>query len=246
MQRVLDIDLDFFVQPVVYCTSADAPRPNPATHTVGLDDDTVQALGVLDRTPHDAAIGYLRERVALKHPLPGAAFEHHHEAFAAWEMMITDGVLHAPFHVTHLDAHADFAEGQTTHPNIVCDVVHLPVEERPARSRALLDDGDFLAHAVACRWIGAIDYVYCAGGGTDIRSWYWEGSTLPPWNDLKFTATIRLAPPHDPSYKRLSGGLPGPPISSTEPRVPFTGCRQHLYTAPDPFDFVFLARSPAF
>ena len=42
--------------------------------------------------------------------LPGWVIEHHDEAFARWRVAIGTGLLVPPFHVTHVDAHADLFE----------------------------------------------------------------------------------------------------------------------------------------
>ncbi len=75
VQRLLDLDLDFFVQPVVEWVPADAPRADPDTHQVALGDETaLRSIAVDTANPYKAD---LRERLALVEPLPGVAFDHH-------------------------------------------------------------------------------------------------------------------------------------------------------------------------
>src|SRR5689334_23347957 len=109
MQRVLDLDLDFFVQPVVFDVPPDGQRPSSTDHDVTLDPDTTLSSIDVDRVDGlEAAMVYLRERTRLNQPVPGAAVRHHDEVFDWWRDLIDDGVLCPPFHVTHVDAHADF------------------------------------------------------------------------------------------------------------------------------------------
>lgn len=66
MQRVLDIDLDFFVYNVVYWTSSEE-RPDGDHHPVW---------------PVDEALTYLREQCGLVGPLPGFVTQNHGQLFS--------------------------------------------------------------------------------------------------------------------------------------------------------------------
>jgi hypothetical protein len=245
VQRVLDLDLDFFVHPVEFNATRDGPRLDPAEFHVCLDHETMlRSVDVETADPLDAALGYLQERVLLGRPVPGASVEHHGEVFALWQKMIQDEVLQPPFHITHVDAHGDFGHGQTSYRNVF-DVLRLPLEQRPDRSGELLNDGDYLAHAVACRWVDAIDYVYCPKGGCDIDTWYWENFGTPNWY-CRASGTLRLNALDDGAFRDVATPRQKPPLTYTEPRVPFEGIQQRSYESSQPFDFVFLSRSPGF
>jgi hypothetical protein len=245
VQRLLDLDLDFFVQPVVTWVRADAPRPDPDTHQVALGDETaLRSIAVDTADPHQAAIQYLRERLGLVEPLPGVAVDHHGKVFSIWRRMIASGELRIPFHVTHVDAHADFGFGQTSYKHVF-EALRRPPAGRDAYSQAVLTDGDYLVHAVACGWISSLTYVFCPGGGVDIDGWYFENFGRPNWYQGA-TGTLRLAPLDDLTRESAAAPVRHPPQQYHEPRVPFEGIPQSKYRTLDPFDFVFLARSPAF
>jgi hypothetical protein len=109
-----------------------------------------------------------------------------------------------------------------------------------------MNAGDYLLHAVACRWIGAIDYVYCPGGGDDIDRWYWENLTTPLIQEHGRSGTVRLVRFDEDTLKRVTLEGAVVPVEYQEPPVPMAQVRQEYYTAPAPFEFVFLARSPQF
>lgn len=73
MQRVLDLDLDFFIYGV-----ASAPFDGPR-----LDPEEYPPRGLED------VMAFLQERCHLVEPLPGRAVEHHGEVFGLWR----DGLL---------------------------------------------------------------------------------------------------------------------------------------------------------
>lgn len=94
MQRVLDIDLDFFVTPVVHWPQWDG-----------------RASAEHGCWPVEEALAFLTDRCLLAGPLPGFVTERHDELFWLWREAISDGLLVPPFDVTHLDAHADLGLG---------------------------------------------------------------------------------------------------------------------------------------
>jgi len=256
MQRVLDLDLDFFVQGVVHCPPSDE-RADPTEYKVALGVDTIlsmvsdEEIAAVDGYIDDldgVALGmrYARERLGLDGPIRGAPVEHHDEVFALWERLIDAGELRPPFHLTHVDAHGDFGKGQLSHRKVLTDVMALDQDARPARSHQLLDPGDYLLHAVACGWVGAIDYVYPPAGGDDIDRWYWEGLTTPRIEGRGRSGTVRLARFDERTLSRVLNGAVVPVDYGNEPRVPMAQIPQETYSSADPFDFLFLAKSPQF
>lgn len=244
VHRILDLDLDFFVQPVLLSVPPGSARPDPTKHEVALGCDTaLRTIAVETADPVDAAIHYLRERLGLAEPLPGAAVDQHGDLFSIWAQMITCGKLRVPFHLTHVDGHADFGYGQTSFTRVF-DVLRRPPAERVAYSMAVLNDGDYLAFAVACGWIHSLTYVYCPGGGSDIDP-YFENFGKPNWH-CGATGTLRLVALDEETRARAAEPSPPPPVRYCEPRVPFEGVGQAAYSTLDPFDFMFLARSPEF
>ena len=96
MQRVLDLDLDFFV---------DGIETNRARGDGRLDPDEYPAWSLAD------TLDFLRARCGLTGRLPGYVVQYHGELFTRWRDAIDAGLLQAPFHVTHVDAHADLGIG---------------------------------------------------------------------------------------------------------------------------------------
>jgi hypothetical protein len=91
VQRILDLDLDFFVRGVAHWRAQDAAR---------LDAEEYPPWTVRE------SVDFLRSRCGLTGPLPGAVVENHGELFFRWRDAIDAGKLAPPFHVTHVDGHA--------------------------------------------------------------------------------------------------------------------------------------------
>lgn len=224
MQRVLDIDLDFFVHDVVYWPE-DGTRPDPDLHPVWQEEE---------------AFRFLRERCALSERLPGFVTENHAEVFALWRSAIEAGVLVPPFHVTHVDAHADLGLGNAGFIYLLTELVHLPVEARahPNLGPGGLNDTNQLAFAIACRWISDLTYVYCDGGGSDELAAVMQGFDVRADH-------IQLARLTRGELDRLVHRRP-PAGVDVEPPVPYRSLHWESFTADAPYDLVCLTRSPPY
>jgi hypothetical protein len=226
--RVLDIDLDAFVEPPAHWT--DHQRLDPDEHYVW---------------PVEQAFAWLTDRCQLDAARPGWAVEHHVEIFDRWHDAIETGQLAAPFHFTHLDAHADLGLGASGYAHLLTDLVHRPVEQRttPKRGDDGLHSGNFLAYAIGCRWITDVDYVFGPGGGSDLMPYlmdgYYDVEHGPGRKDL-----VRLPHlwPDDIDHLLYRHGRPSP--TCFEPAVGFRSTRTEHFRAADGYDIVCLTRSP--
>jgi hypothetical protein len=122
-------------------------------------------------------------------------------------------------------------------------LVHLPLKERryPQKGEEGLGDGNYLAFAIANRWLDELTYVFNMQGDrpADLMTPVME-------NFDRDADHIQLDPRTREEIDRgLREGLP-PSEAPQEPRVPFAFVQWREFLAPTPFDIVCLARSPAF
>jgi hypothetical protein len=238
MQRVLDLDLDAFIFGKVHHRPPDGPR---------LDGEEYPPWSV------EQVVGFLESNCGLTSRLPGFAVEHHGELFHRWRDAIDCELLKAPFHVTHVDAHADLGLGDCGYIHLLTELLALPLDARrdPRRGDDALGDGNYLAFALANRWIG--DLTYVIGGRMEFEEpatdYEWQPGDLLPYlfkdSDL-WSRTFEL-----PTLERhnLLDNLTNTerlrPLA-LEPHVPYswTVCREFRTT--EPFDLVCIARSPAY
>ena len=228
MQRVLDIDLDFFLDRIFNCDDEPHGRLDSRTFKV----DTVET-----------ALNYLREHclVSTDAPRPGRVCERHAEVYFHWNRMIRSGELKIPFEVIHVDAHADMGLGNTSCLYIAEDLLAEPPSRRRAptgRDSWCVGDNNFIAYALACRWIGRLTYVThpdCKGDlqwmhmkDFDTRSGYVQMKRFKPG----FTERLE----HFLDLKKL-------PFEA-EPDIPIQTVSRMEHRSESPPDFVFIARSP--
>ena len=228
MQRILDIDLDFFVTPPAHWPQADA-RLEPEYHDVW---------------PIDDAVRFLQTKCGMSRRLPGFMTENHGELFPLWRSAIADGTLQTPFHVTHIDAHADLGLGDCGYMHLMSSLLFRPVEERqhPPVGPEGLNDGNHLLYAIACRWLADLVYVYGEGGGDDELPFALQGyrpSVEPERHHVQLAAMSRQAIDRMLHQDEQE-------VSRLEPPVPYRSTRWESFQADGPFDFVCLTRSPPF
>jgi hypothetical protein len=235
VQRVLDLDLDAFVYGSEDGRGRDDPR---------LDEDV--------HPPWDLSkvLSFLRSNCGLSGPLPGFAVEHHGELFFRWRDAIEKGLLDPGFHVTHVDAHADLGTGDFGFDYLLTELLHERPQNRhsPKTGDDGLADGNYLAFAIANRWIDDLTYVI-GGRYEDFMDYPWlPGDLLPHlFEDFDLeTRRIRL-PTLEPRNLRenLCGTALLEPVA-LEPPVPFDWLLWHEFEATEPFDLICLARSPSF
>lgn len=225
--RVLDLDLDFFQNRIVYWGDESNGRPS---------DDEAQ--------PWDTAAvrHFLEVRCGLSSaaPVPGAYVRTHDEVFYAWRALIANGQLRAPFEVVHVDAHADLGLGDAGWAYVMGNLLHQPLAARydPRQGCDGLNEGNFLVFALACRWISRLTFVAPIGWIDDLLRYHFEHFDTAsgmlqlkayfPWqlDEMDFSSR------HQPA--------------SVEERVPFELITEPVYLGDPPFDFVFLTHSPAY
>jgi hypothetical protein len=145
--RILDIDSDFFVEDPAYMRASTDPRLDANEHPVCATED---------------ALAHLRDHCGLSSKLPGFVVANHGDMFGRWLDAIEGSQLVTPFSVTHLDAHADLGLGDSGYLYLLTELLFEPLAERmrPRTGVGGLADGNWLAFAVACRWISDLTYVY--------------------------------------------------------------------------------------
>ncbi len=231
-KHVLDLDLDFFQDGVATDRRPDGPRLDGAEYPPW---------------PLERVLAFLEERCGVRDALPGIVVEHHGELFDHWRRLITSGTLDSRLDLTHADGHADLGDGDSSYSYLMDTLLHLEPAERvdPRRGLNGLNDGSYLAFAIACRWISSLTYVYIDGGGGGVYPFFKQGL------DKNATA-IQLAATAAGEVRNavdFAFGLPGkkfPKIDRLEPPVPFREVHASEFWADREFDLICLARSPGF
>lgn len=153
--RILDIDMDYFLNEV--------PSFIPANSTRRLDDDEYMPWG------KRRVISFVENNLGLSknNKVKGKILTHHHEALYYWRNLITTSNINVPFEVVHVDSHADLGLGFSSWTFIFESLLDLEVEKRADIENyknifskyAVPDIGDYLLFAIAFRWISKLTYI---------------------------------------------------------------------------------------
>jgi len=217
MQRVLDIDLDYFLAEC--CPLADAgQRPLLEGHEPWAADRVRR---------------FLEKNCLLsrEHPLPGRVFETHDGALTYWRELMDRGELKAPFHVTHVDAHSDLGIGYPGPGYVLYNMLALPPHRRLELERFYqerkLDEANYLLFALAARMIGSLENVRRPFSRNDV-----------PERILLDDGHIRLPQAFPDLFERMNG---------PEPIIPYREYKEDgSFLAAASYDFVSLAISPRY
>ncbi len=218
MQRVLDIDLDYFLADC--CPLAQVgQRPDLRGH---------------EPWPEAAVREFLEQRCLLSQarPLPGRVFETHDGALRYWAELMERGELKAPFHVTHVDAHSDLGIGYPGPGYVLYNVLSLPPSRRLDLERFYrekkLDEANYLLFALAARIVCSLENVRRPFSREDVPS-----QIVTPDG-----GHIRLPQAFPDLFEKVNG---------SEPLIPYAEYKEDgSFCAAAPYDFVSVAVSPRY
>ncbi len=218
MQRVLDIDLDYFL---TECCPLAAVGERPIL--AGHEPWAPEAVRV-----------FLEKHCLLSrdHPIPGRVFETHDGALRYWAELMERGELAAPFHVTHVDAHSDLGIGHPGPGYVLYNVLSLPPARRLELDRFYrekkLDEANYLLFALAARIVGSLENVRRPFSREDVPSQIFTPDG----------AHICLPQSFPDLFERVNG---------PEPMIPYREYKEDgSFTAAAPYDFISLAISPRY
>ena len=218
MQRVLDIDLDYFLADC--CPLAEpGERPVLCGHEP-WDEEAVRC--------------FLEKQCLLsrEHPVPGRVFETHDVALCYWHELMTRGMLRASFHVTHVDAHSDLGIGYPGPGYVLYNVLSMLPSRRLELDRFYgekkLDEANYLLFALAARIVGSLENVRRPFSHNDV----------PKQILTEDGAHIRLPQSFPELFEKKNG---------PEPCIPYHEYKEDgSFLAAAPYDFVSLAISPRY
>lgn len=227
--RILDIDLDFFLDKVALNRSSQSPR---------LSDDDFHPWAQADVRL------FLEERCGLStaRRIPGRFVTHHDEAFYYWRDLLLSRQVVMPFAVVHIDAHADLGDQtfRTDASYVPARFLHLslPARADPPRGTIGINAGNYLLYAIACRWLDDLYYVTHPSNRdlADCGDWMFSEKGKQPW-------ILSL-----PKYPWSEFLFPGASrrVLEREPPVTFRFAGPEQFTCNAPFDFMVLCHSPAY
>lgn len=228
---ILDLDLDFFVE----------PTPTGYDTEVGKRADR-KRFKVAPMT--DVRI-FLERNLGLSQsaPLIGCEAVTHEAAFWYWREEIYAGRLIPPLHVVHVDNHADLGMGDAGWLYLTTELMPLPLQQRTNPSSKHLSEGNYLAFAIAAGWIGQVTYVAPSCRFSDNGIYRREDRIAEYFVDRNPASGLLSLPTYS---KEFSPGSYPPPVLGHDPPIPFLTISADSYRAEGRFAAAFLAHSPRY
>ncbi|MFW9952290.1 MAG: UPF0489 family protein, partial [Candidatus Thorarchaeota archaeon] len=163
MDRILDIDLDFFLNKVSD-SREDSKRLNKKNYFPWRKDRLKS---------------FLENRCNLvrKPPIRGRVVKNHHQAFFFWKELIQSKIIEIPFELVHIDAHSDIGVADWGWIYITGELLHKPLKERMNPDKSMLfgiNEANYLAFALACRWIKKLTFIIHPNWENDLIDVYFK------------------------------------------------------------------------
>jgi len=222
---ILDIDLDFFVTPILQSWSIPTDRADPEQYRP-LAWDSIQSFVETNL------------RLNRKTPIPGAVFENHVEAF---DFLVAR--KETQLHLIHLDAHSDLGMGGTSFKYICEDLLHRPPDRRMPERRdgqGGLCSANWLAFLLAQQNVAKLDLVFpnCwAPHNMDIPGMYWR-SSIAEDGPMEFPILA------EGGWEKWVTRRKHDRAVAFDPPIQYSRCDAARYRIPATPDIVLLTRSP--
>lgn len=231
--NILDIDLDFFVDNIAYDKDVFSIERLPSEY--------------YHKWSNTKVIQFLKNNCGLKgKKIRGKLFNHHHEAFTFLKNVFKDGMF---VEIDHVDAHSDLGLGDVSCEYISTELLKHPVEERPNHIKVIgsgknLTPGNFLAFAIACRWISKLNYIHPKNKATDLPWFHFKDFNLSSeFIQLKHLSRKDFNTVFNNSIESIKDKIKS---ISLEPEVQFTEIPYYDFKSTSSYDYILLTKSPGF
>jgi len=234
LMNVLDIDLDFFQKGAEHFIAKSQNRSS---------DESIKPWSI------KAVRDFLEHKCHLskKNKIPGYIVDDHHEVLIIWKNLIEKAQIIMPFSVYHVDAHSDLGLGDSSWVHILSDLLHKPLDQRHKytfEENTKLGCGNYLAYAIANQWIKSLKFINNSSWRYDLHPFYTTPNKNLPYGHHNLTIQLKKIEPELIKNSNLSDFISE--ISSSEPKVPFELIPVEEFNETEPFDFIFLSKSPPY
>ena len=235
--KILDIDLDFFLDKK-YCGIATNVK-----RLSGKNFKPWTSKAVEDFLEKNCGLNKTKK-------VSGRVFIHHDELFYYLRKLQEQADFNLTFSIDHIDAHGDLGTGDASYIYIATSVLNKAVKERAYIDKINglegISAGNFLAFAIACRWVDSLNYINNINW-TDDTQWFnfREFDTKTNSIQLKQFTSQQIESIIYGKGEMVDRAKATIPVTY-EPEVPFRVIDHNLFTNTDKYDYIFLTQSPGF
>ena len=235
--RILDIDLDFFLN-------------YRATNKGNYG---------LDRIPEGYYVPWSVKEVtaflegncglAKKQSISGKYFIFHDEIFYFLRNMQEENDFRLLFMIDHIDAHSDFGTFDLAYKYIAEDILHKPLLERAYPLTDVpgkLTAANFLQFMIACRWLKDVKYITNLNWVCDLPWWIYKNWNISSNIQLKKFTKEQMTNIITNYVGRMDQGVKDYPPLELEPEVPFRRIHFTDFQSDGQYDLIFLTQSPSY
>lgn len=243
IKNILDIDLDFFVENICYGEPTDGESR--------LTDPKHKPW------PPERVTAFLEKNLKLnrKNKIPGAFFVHHEGVFHFLKKIILESPKGLKFRIDHIDGHADLGSGDGSFMYICSKLLRLPVEERynPKADNYWqeLCSGNFLAYALAARWVERLNHITHPGKGREAPLIHFKN--FDKTTDHLQLKIFSIPQVHrmdcdftDLTFEEANKKLVKTKPEAVEPAVPYKVIPYPEFKTELTYDYILLTQSPGF
>ncbi|NTW33329.1 MAG: hypothetical protein HGB12_12025 [Bacteroidetes bacterium] len=234
--RILDIDLDFFLDEIAHFRKRNNQRLNKNAY-IPWNAGQVEC--------------FLENKLGLdkNNPLPGALFIHHDEVFD-WCKDLRMNENDESFSFVHVDAHSDLATGiDGCYIYIMETMLRKPIANRPEIKDAgylqKLNPGNFLVFMAACEWVNEITFVKHHKSNELYNPLFFQDNNIATNNIQLKSYQLNIVKKLAQGTNIINNIRNHNPIFQTTP-IPFREVKWCDYNENNKFDYIFLTQSPSF
>lgn len=227
MDRILDIDLDFFLNKV--SNARDDGKRLEKKKFYPWGKKTIKS--------------FLENRCLLRRdsPIPGRIIKHHHKAFFFWRELILSKKISIPFELIRIDAHSDLGVADWGWIQVTSELLHKPIEDRIYPDESLLlgiNEANYLAFVLACRWVKKLTFIIHPTWQEDLIKVYFKDFNIK-------SGFIQLN--KFEKNELLEKGFDAEPSSTDlEPEIPVEFIPLIEYRSKQPFTLLTLSQSKSY
>ncbi len=235
--RVLDIDLDFFLNE--RAINRGKYKKRRLSNVVFKPWEETEVRKFLE-------INCGLSKMSLT---KGRFFQFHDEVFKYLRVLQQDAKFNLLFDIDHIDAHADLGGSDNSPYYISSEFLHQTVTERifPRTSGyGAISPGNFLLFLISCQWVSDLQFITNLTWDFDVPFWPFKNCDVTSRIQLRKYSKEQMQDILENYVGCMDIGIEKNEPIDLEPEVPFKAIHYPDFRSTAPYDLIFLTQSPSY